>query len=154
LLCRGLGGFAAVNSLGAPDDPVRRALLRALAVGILSSAGDAVARSKRNAPLQKFALGQSIRRISGRVLVNGRRATLATPIGTGDSIETAANAEIVFVLGAQTLILRGGRRIVIGEPKSQIKNALRLTTGKVASLPGRVAPGLMVAESSTIGIRN
>lgn len=143
-----------MNSLGAPGDPVRRALLRALAVGILCPAGDAAARSMRNAPLQKFSLGQSIRRISGRVLVNGRRATLATPIGIGDSIETAANAEIVFVLGAETLILRGGRRIVIGESKSKFKDALRLATGKVASLPGRMAPGVMVAQSSTIGIRN
>ena len=138
----------------APEDSVRLALLRVLVAGLLCCAGGAAASDMRGATLRQFSLGQSIHSLSGRVLVNGRRATLATPIGVGDSVETAIDAQVVFAAGSRTVVLSGGARIVVEEPGSHVKAALRLTTGKLASLPGRAVAGSLVADSSTIGVRN
>ena len=144
-----------MKPLGLPDAPRRRALIRTLAVSLLfSSAGDVVARNLSGASLKKFSLAQSIQRISGRVLVNGRSATPTTPIGIGDTVETASDAEVAFVVAADAYILKGGSRVVVGEPRSPLKNVMRFVTGKTATLPGAPKQGPIVARSSTIGIRN
>ncbi len=140
-----------MKPLGAPHDPRRRVWFRTLAVGIFSAAGDAAARSLPDAPLRKFSLGQSIQHLSGRVLVNGRPATLATPINTGDIVETANDAEVVFTVTTEKFILRGGSRAVVGEPRSPLKDMLRAVTGRTADT-SRQSP--IVVASSTIGIRN
>ncbi len=141
----------AVKASGVPDDPRRRVWFRTLAVGIFSAAGEAAARGLPDAPLSKFSLGQSIQHISGRVLVNGRPATLATPINTGDVVETANDAEVIFTITTEKFILRGGSRAVVGEPRSPLKDALRMVTGRTADT-SRQHP--IVIASSTIGIRN
>lgn len=146
-----LGGLAAVKPLGVPDDLRRRVWFRALAVGIFSAAGEAGARSLPDTPLRKFSLGQSIQHISGRVLVNGRPATLATPINIGDIVETANDAEVVFMVTTEKFILRGGSRAVVGEPRSPLKDVLRMVTGRISDTSRQ---GPIVVASTTTGIRN
>jgi hypothetical protein len=139
-----------VKPLGAPDDPRRRVWFRTLAVGLVSAAGEATARSFPDAALGQFSVGQSIQRLSGRVLVNGRQATLATPINSGDTVETAGDAEVVFVFAAETFILRNGSRTVVGAPRSPLKDALRA----VAAQSGDTNKCSVAAATATAGIRN
>jgi len=151
LVVRALGGLAAVKPLGAPDNPRRRVAFRTLAVGIFSAAGEPAARTLPDASLRKFSVGKSIQRISGRVLVNGRAATLATPINTGDIVETANDAEVVFLVGAETFILRNGSRAVVGEPRSPLKDVLRAVTAQTTDTNQRCS---VVVATATAGVRN
>ncbi|TMG73771.1 MAG: FecR domain-containing protein, partial [Betaproteobacteria bacterium] len=104
---------------------------------------------------KKLPPGQSIYRVSGRALVNGREATLQTPIKAGDTVETAPNAEMIFVVAEDAFILRGGSRVTIETPppNSAFKTAMRLVTGKLLSVFGKGRPIRIVTATSTIGIR-
>ncbi len=143
-----------MKPFGQLDDPRRRVLIQALAAGVFSSAGSVAAQLLGTAP-RKLPAGQSIYRVSGRVLVNSGEATLQTPIRTGDTVETAPNAELIFVVAEDAFILRGASRVTIETPppNSAFKTAMRLVTGKLLSVFGRGRPVRIVTATSTIGIR-
>ena len=137
-----------------PDDPRRRVLIQALSAGLFSLAGDAVAQIFGTVP-GKLPEGQSFYRVSGRVLVNNREATLQTPVRVGDILETAANAEAVFVVAEDAFMLRGESRMLIEPPPrgSGLVSSLRLVTGKVLSVFGKGRPTRIATSTATIGIR-
>jgi hypothetical protein len=116
------------------DDPRRRILLQALATGVLGAAGIA---GKAEASLfgdspGKLPAGRSIYRMDGRVLVNGSEASRSTIIRPGDTVETAEGAEIVFVVGSDSYILRGGSKLQLQATRDPgIADALKLWTGKL-----------------------
>jgi len=141
-----------VKPWGELDDPRRRILIQALAAGFFSSAGNAAAQLFGRAP-GKLPTGQSIYRVSGRVTVNSQEATLQTRIVSGDTVETAPNAEVVFAVAEEAFLLRGGSRMVIEKPPSGLTSALRLVTGKILSVFGRGRPTRIITATSTIGIR-
>jgi hypothetical protein len=144
-----------VRPFGILDDPRRRILIQALAAGFFSTPWGAAAQSIFGAAPRKLPSGQSIYRTSGRVLVNSQPATLATRIAPGDTVETAADGEVVFALAEEAFILRGGSRVVIENPpaNSPLKTALRLATGKLLSVFGRGRPTRIVTATATIGVR-
>jgi len=143
-----------MKPLGELDDPRRRVLIRALGAGLLSPAGNAAAQLFGTAP-SKLPPGQSIYRVSGQVLVNKQPATLQTPIRTGDTVETANNGEVIFVVSQDAFILRGGSRMTIEAPPpaSALTTALRLVTGKILSVFGKGRPTRILTATATIGIR-
>jgi hypothetical protein len=141
-----------VKPWGELDDPRRRILIQGLAAGFFSSAGNAAAQLFGRAP-GKLPAGQSIYRVSGRVTVNSQEATLQTRIASGDTVETAPNAEVVFAIAEEAFLLRGGSRMVIEKPPSGLTSALRLVTGKILSVFGRGRPTRIITATSTIGIR-
>ena len=141
-----------MKRFGELDDPRRRVLIQALAAGLFSLTGDAVAQIFGSAP-KKIPPGQSFYRVSGRVLVNNQEATLRTPVRVGDTVETAGNAEAVFVIAQDAFMLRGGSRMVIETPPSGLTSSLRLVTGKVLSVFGRGRPTRIATSTATIGIR-
>ena len=143
-----------MRRFGELDDPRRRVLIQALAAGLFSLTGDAVAQIFGSAP-RKLPAGQSFYRVSGRVLVNNQEATLQTPVKVGDTLETAGNAEAVFVVAQDAFMLRGGSRMVIETPpaRSGLTSSLRLITGKVLSVFGKGRPTRIVTATATIGIR-
>ena len=71
----------------------------------------------------------------------------------GDAVETASDAEVPFAVAGDAYLLKGGFRMVVGEPRSTLKNLMRFVTVKTAMLPGARRPGPIAARSSTIGIR-
>ena len=141
-----------MKSWGELDDPRRRILIQALAAGFFYSAENAAAQLFGRAP-GKLPAGQSIYRVSGRVTVNSQEATLQTRIVSGDTVETAPNAEVVFAVAEDAFLLRGGSRMVIEKPPSGLTSALRLVTGKILSVFGRGRPTRIITATSTIGIR-
>jgi hypothetical protein len=141
------------------EDPRRRLLIQGLTAGIFCStlsASDAFAESLLGSRPIPLPPGQSIYRLSGKVTVNGKDATLNTFINPTDTIETGPNSEIVFVVGGNAMILRSDSRLdLAGEKKengSLIISGLRLLTGKLLSV-SRNQPTTLRTPTAVIGIR-
>jgi hypothetical protein len=142
------------------DDPRRRRLIRWLSAGIAAALAPGGARGQRtfgNRP-SRLPPQQSIYRLTGEVKVNAREADLQTRIRAGDTVETGRDAELVFVIGGNAMILRSGSRLEIAPPQqpteasSLIVTGLRLLTGAVLSVSRR-QPLRLETAVATIGIR-
>lgn len=138
------------------DDPRRRLLLQALAAGFFASGlsgTPAIAAPFGNVP-RKLPPGRSIYRLSGHVLVNGKPAESTTRIGPSDTVETATGAEIVFAVGPDAYILRGGSKLVLAtQPgQSEVANLMRVLAGKVLAVFGRGVHNIET-PTATLGIR-
>ena len=119
------------------DDPRRRVLLKALAAGALSgSLPTTHAEASLFGSVPRKLTEQSIHSIEGRVLVNGKVATKTTYIGPTDTIETAKNGNIVFVVGKDAYILRGGSKLKLHEQRRNpgVAETLQLFTGRLLSV--------------------
>lgn len=141
------------------DDPRRLWLIQALTTGVFAAGfGSAQAQgfSIFGSRPAKLPPTQSIYGISGDVKVNEKPANLSTPIKAGDTIETAKNSEIIFVVDTHSMILRGDSKLVIEPPNPSfgalIIGGLRLATGKLLSV-SRNSPMRVSTSTSTIGIR-
>ena len=140
------------------EDPRRRVLVQALtswiaALGI--PGGAAMAASIFGTPASKLPAGQSIYRIDGTATVNGKEATLSTPVTNGDTVRTGKNSEIVFAVGGTSMILRSDTNVVLepAQGTSLLLSGLRLITGKLLSVHGRGNPVRMQTITATVGIR-
>lgn len=144
-----------MNQHDQSDDPRRRQLLQALAAGLFSGLpiASALAGPFGDVPRQ-LPPGRSIYRLRGQVLVNGKPADTATRIGPRDTIETTPGAEIVFAVGADAYILRGGSKLVLGTQRgdSEIASLLRIVAGKVLAVFGRGRHDIET-PTATLGIR-
>lgn len=140
------------------EDPRRRVLVQALTSWIVSlgiPGGAAMAAGIFGTPASKLPAGQSIYRLSGTATVNGKPATLATPIAGGDKIRTGKDSEIVFAVGGTSMILRSDTDVELesAQGTSLLLTGLRLLTGKLLSVHGRGKPVRMQTVTATIGIR-
>ena len=142
------------------DDPRRLWLIRALSAGLFATGmgnANALGFDIFGSRPAKLPPGQSIYGISGDVKVNDQPATLSTPIKPGDTVQTAKNSEVIFVVNTHSMILRSESKLVI-EPAQDttlstlIIGGLRLATGKLLSV-SRNSPLRVSTSTSTIGIR-
>ena len=142
---------------GGIDDPRRRELIRALALGLFSNGlpGCALSQSVFGAKPAKLPEGQSIYRLSGDVKINDKPANLQTRIGPSDTIQTGKDGEIVYVVGENSFILRGDSRVTLesGGPQSMLLNGFRLATGALLSVFPRRRSLKLATQTATIGIR-
>lgn len=132
-------------------DPSRRAWLGMLGRGVLGTAagGAAWAMPARRALAQQ-APGGGMRRIEGRVTVNGREARVGMPVAPGAIVETGPGAMAVFVVNRDAFLLRaGGRLETSGNTAVEL---MRLLTGALLSVLG---PGnrRMETRNATLGVR-
>lgn len=146
------------------DDPRRRLLIQALAAGLFSAglpATNALAASIFGHRPGKLPAGQSIYRISGQAMVNGKQATPETRINPGDTVQTAQDSEIIFAVNSHAMILRGGSHLVIETTQKKVAEktalsllitGLRLLTGKLLTV-SRNTPMRVTTATATIGIR-
>jgi len=136
------------------DDPRRRILVRALSLGLLSSVPLTFARAQALGRPGKLPEGQCIYRISGDVTVNGKAADMKTIIKPGDTVKTGKGAELVFVVGTQAMILRGGTEMAIETPQdtSLFSRGMRMLTGALLSV-SRSERMQIKTTTGTIGIR-
>jgi hypothetical protein len=148
-----------MKRFGEADDPRRRMLIQALAAGTFATGlpgVNALAASLFGDRPAKLPPGQSIYRISGEALVNDKPATLDTRIKPGDTVQTAKDSELVFVVSTNAMILRGGTTVVIeAEEKSPTiftLTGLRMLAGKLLSV-SRNTPMRVRTVSATVGIR-
>ncbi|HZY17950.1 MAG TPA: iron dicitrate transport regulator FecR [Ramlibacter sp.] len=90
----------------------------------------------------------------GDAQVNGRRATPATAIQTGDAVETGPGSNLVFVIGTTAFQVRQNSRLVVERGATlHSVGVLRLLTGAVASVWGRGPHRTIVTPTLTAGIR-
>lgn len=149
-----------MNIIKDVEYPRRRVLVEALALGLIAAglpARDVLARSWFGNKPKQLPPEKSIYRLSGKVLVNGTKATLETRIRPGDTVETGKNSEIVFVVSDQSTILRSESHLVIegegeGSFKSWVISGMRMLTGKMLSVSRNREMQVNTAVA-TIGIR-
>lgn len=141
------------------DDPRRRLLVRALTAGLFGagwSGANAITFGVFGSKPKKLPPGQSIYGLSGQVTVNDQQATLATQIKPGDTVQTATNSEVVFVVNTHSMILRSDSKLLIEQQSestgSLIIGGLRMLSGKLLSV-SRNSPMRVTSSTATIGIR-
>ena len=140
------------------DDPRRRTLLQALSVGVFASGlpvGDALAQSIFGSRPSRLPPTQSIYRLQGAATVNDKEANLQTRINPGDTVKTAKDSEIIFVVNTNAMVVRGGSTVIIEKEEkstSLIISGLRLLTGALLSV-SRSTPMRVSTRNATIGIR-
>ena len=140
------------------DDPRRRLLVQALTVGVFSGASLGASAQVRGgffgSQPARLPPEQSIFRLQGGATVNGSNATLQTRIGPSDTVETSRDGEIVFVVGANSFILRGGSKLELSarQQDSAILSGLRMLTGKLLSVTRNNSLQFTTA-TATVGIR-
>jgi hypothetical protein len=147
-----------ITRSGDTEDPRRRSLIRALAAGLFSAGlfpQRALAQDIFGGRPTKLPQGRSIYRLSGDVMVNDKPATLQTRIGPTDTIQTAKDAEIVYVVGENSFILRAASRVTLEGPErgSMILSGFRLVTGALLSVFPQRRPLRLATQTATIGIR-
>lgn len=145
-----------MNRFDDEQDPGRRLLLQALALGLIGAQvplEQAAASLFGDVPKQ-LPPGRSIFRLEGDVRVNGAPATLDTFIRPNDTIETALRSAIMFVVGKDAFLLRDGSRLTLSAPprETAVVETLKLYAGKLLSVFGKSRHQLVTA-TSTVGIR-
>ena len=152
--------FAATNKIMTTSsediDPARRDfLVWALANGLFAAGGVLGFGAALAQPLGKvpkpLPAGRSFYEVSGPVTVNGKPATLATPVGVNDTVETGKAAQAIFVVGFDAFILRDNSRLRL-QGSGVFANQLRLLTGALLSVFGK-GPRSVSGPTSTIGVR-
>lgn len=147
-----------MNSHDETEDPRRRLLIQALSMGLFSTGvigSDALAQSIFGSRPAKLPSGQSIYRVQGSATVNDKPATLETQVKPGDTIKTAKDSEMVFVVNSNAMIVRSNTTLVIEAEKSAaslIISGLRMLTGALLSV-SRSTPMRVTTRTATIGIR-
>jgi len=97
---------------------------------------------------------KGVYRVRGDVRVNGVRATQGMDIKAGDRIETGPNAEIVFVINRDALLVRSNARVdVLGTAGALLATGLRIVTGAVLSVYASGERRRIETPTATIGIR-
>ena len=147
-----------MKSFDEADDPRRRVLIQALAAGVFATGlpeANAQGFSIFGSKPAKLPPTQSINRISGQATVNDKPATLQTPVAPGDTVQTTPGSEIIFVVNSNSMILRGGSKVIIEAERktttSLIISGLRLLTGALLSV-SRNTPMRVRTPNATVGI--
>lgn len=139
------------------DDPHRRLLVRALALGLLGAGlpSPGIAQGLLGSRPGRLPPGRSVYRIEGEAFVNDRTADLATAIAPGDTVRTGPGGEIIFVVGGHAMLVRGASTVVIEPPPKDeplLVRGLRLLTGAILSV-SRDTRFQVRTKVASIGIR-
>jgi len=91
------------------DDPRREFLVKTLAAGLYSTSmavpSIALAGFFGRKP-EKLKVGQSFYKLEGKVLVNGKPASMNTVVTANDKLETAKGSKAIFVVGQDAFLLK------------------------------------------------
>src|SRR5205085_317543 len=88
------------------------------------------------------------------VRVNGKPAKQGLVLRPGDTVQTGAKSQAVFVIGQDAFLLRAGSRVETSSAAgSLVADVLRLTTGKLLSVFAKGEGRTLETPTATIGIR-
>lgn len=125
------------------DDPRRRLLIKALAAGVFSgglAGSSAVAAQVSGGRPTKLPADKSVFKSSGTATVNDKPVVADTRVRPGDTLRTAKDSEIIFVVSDCSMLLRAESQLVLeGEPSGRLVG-FKLLIGKLLSVypPGPV----------------
>ena len=97
----------------------------------------------------------SIHELQGTVSVNKKALTLTSIIHSGDEIIVSSDGKLVFSIGEDAFLVRGGSTIqVYSEENNVLVSALRLVKGAILGAYGkRKTTTRIYTATATIGIR-
>jgi hypothetical protein len=104
--------------------------------------------------LPRIATAGEISGLKGDVTINGRKASLDTPVFSGDTVETGPGAQLIFKLNDDAFLMRANSSMRL-EKKTQFDpliSGLRLLTGALAVVFGK-GQKKVYATTVTAGIR-
>ena len=106
-------------------------------------------------PIQALAASSVIHELQGTVTVNKKALTLTSIIHSGDEIIVSNDGKLVFSIGEDAFLVRGGSVLqVYSEESSVLVSALRLVTGAMLGVFGkRKSTTRIFTATATIGIR-
>lgn len=139
------------------EDPRRNFLIRALSLGLFAGAGAAqllqVSHAMGEVP-RKLPDGRSIYKLQGTVTVDGKRATIDTPIGPGSYVKTGSGSQVIFVVANDAFILRSNSAVRMESSDGLLIEGMRMVAGRILSVFGkRETPHQIYTPTATIGIR-
>ncbi len=92
--------------------------------------------------------------LNGDATANGQRLSRQQTIQSGDSIETGPGANLVFVIGNSSYLVRQNSRFTVDRGATlNAVSVLRMLTGAVASVWGKGSKRQIVTPTLTAGIR-
>jgi hypothetical protein len=107
-------------------------------------------------PTRAIAASSTIHEVQGAVLINKKVLTSISKIGFGDEITVPPNGKLVFSVGEDAFLVRGGSTLqVYSDEGNVLVTALRLVTGAMLGVFGKrkkVTTRIFTA-TATIGIR-
>jgi hypothetical protein len=106
-------------------------------------------------PLKALAATSQIHEIEGDVFINQTKINSASIIRNGDEIVVSKNGKLVFSIGEDAFLVRGGSTLqVYSEEGSVVVSALRLVGGAMLGVFGkRKKTTRIFTATATIGIR-
>lgn len=106
-------------------------------------------------PLKALAATGKIHQIEGDVLINQTKINSTATIRNGDEIVVSNNGKLVFSMGEDAFLVRGGSTLqVYSEEESVLISALRLVGGAMLGVFGkRKKTTRIFTATATIGIR-
>lgn len=138
------------HALTADGPTRRRELLRKLATaGLLGGAG--ISGLIREALADQLnPVRQGVRKMYGNVLINGKKIKPGALIQPGDTVETAPDAKVVYVIGQDAFLQRGSSAVHFSSGTTA--KVMRVITGKILSVFGKGKRSI-ATSTATIGIR-
>jgi hypothetical protein len=100
----------------------------------------------RNA-LAQDRIQSGVNRVRGEATINGKPAKQGMAVRAGDSVTTGPNAEVIFVVDRDAMMLRQNSNL------SLVKNGFRLVSGAVLSVFAPKQRKELRTSTATIGIR-
>lgn len=106
-------------------------------------------------PIQALAASSVIHELQGTVSLNNKALTRASSIKNGDEIIVSKDGKLVFSIGDDAFLVRGGSTLqVYAEESSVLVSALRLVNGAMLGVYGkRKSTTRIYTATATIGIR-
>ncbi|MEJ2174875.1 MAG: hypothetical protein P8Y76_08180 [bacterium] len=97
---------------------------------------------------------KGVYRVRGDARVNGARAREGMDVKAGDVITTGDDAELLFVIGKDAMLVRANTRVTVsGRTGELVAAGLRIVTGAVLSVFSPGARRTISVRTATIGIR-
>lgn len=139
------------------DDPRREFLVKALTLGAFATpnlAGLFQPGYARGDIPDQLAPGRSVYQFEGDVTIDGRAASIESPIGANSVIRTGARSRIIFVVASDAFILRSNSELRLESSDGVVIEAMRMLSGRILSVFGkREKPHTITTTTATIGIR-
>jgi hypothetical protein len=135
-------------------DESRRRFLRHLMAGsgILWS----LARMKVEAALAMGRFPQGVRKVDGRVTVEGVAAQVGDPVRLGDTVRTGPDGRVIFVVETAAFLLREQSRLRLSRDiidESRSTDVIHLFQGKMLGVFSRRRGKKLITATAVTGIR-
>ncbi|HEY8068423.1 MAG TPA: iron dicitrate transport regulator FecR [Burkholderiales bacterium] len=106
------------------------------------------------AALAQDVVARGVHGFRGQPQLNGEAVTAGMPVRAGDTVDTGAGGELVFVVGKDAMLARANTRVeVLGDAGALVATGLRILTGALLSVFSPGEPKRLQSSTAVVGIR-